>query len=125
YLTYLQVRNNAAVVAGAGSQVRLFVAGDVVMENNSDVNFPPAMGASVAIYASVSATAGGILTVQNNNESALTIYAPAADIVVRNNGKIYGTITGRNVSVQNNGNLHRIGAEQPDPSPRCQGFGRP
>ena len=102
YLTQLRIENNGRLAVATDADVRLFVAGNVLMLNNADLNCPPTSGASLLIISDASAAVGGQVILRNNSDNVVSVYAPLADITLQNNGSVYGQIVGHNVAIKNN-----------------------
>jgi len=102
YLTRIEIKNNATLAIEAGAKVRLFVAGEITMKNNSAINSPKAENSHVMIISGAQASQGQVMQVKNNSESWLDLYAPLAEVDIENNAAWYGGIVGSEVSLSNN-----------------------
>ena len=114
YLSSLKVLNNAKLTAAAGAQVQLYVQGNVTLGNNSMVG--AAVGGPGMLLVS-GAGPTGTLTLSNNADAALSVYAPNAPVTLANNAKLYGAVVGRDVTLSNNQQLVLTGLTQTTPPP--------
>lgn len=88
----------AGLVAAAGARVRLFVQGDWLSANNSEIVATD--GAQIVVV-----SAGQQIELRNNSHSQVQIYAPLARLVVENNGILRGALVANEVLVSNEGTV--------------------
>lgn len=118
YLAALELKNNARLKSAPGAQVRLYVQGGVKTGNNSTLGAP--VGSPMMLLLS-GASGTGAVTVNNNADAMLQLYAPNATVTLANNAKLYGAVVGRNVTLDNNQRVELTGFTQASPPPlTCQ-----
>jgi hypothetical protein len=105
YFEALRIRHNARLDIAPGAEVELYVAGDVEMRNNSDLVNDPSRAADLLLVAGTRSAQGGVLSIRNNTDLGLMLYAPFADLAHRNNTDIHGALVLRRFSGENNGRL--------------------
>jgi hypothetical protein len=98
--------NGQLQVSGA---VKIYVTGNISISGNGLAtagNLPP----NLLVYGTVdpnnSSNKTTSVTMSGNANFYGAIYAPDADIQVTGNGGIYGSLTGKTISVNGNGGLH-------------------
>jgi len=99
FLTGLELRNRAVLAAAPGEHVRLYVAGPVYMENQTDLSFPRADGSRLDIVSDYL----GEHRLVNNSDSAILFYAPSSTVILRNSAILYGGVTAGAVVMENPG----------------------
>ena len=129
---------NGSSIITIDGKVEIYVTGDIILGNNDEIRILP--GSSLTIYL------GGNLTIDNggaiNNETkdakALkiygldtctsidfknsadfygAIYAPNADILLRNGAQVYGAMVGKSFTQDVSGNFHYdMSLREVDPS---------
>lgn len=114
HLTSLVVQNNAKVTSAPGAVVQLYVEGNVTVGNNALLGAPVGSPAMLVVSG---AGATGTVSVSNNADAALSLYAPNASLSLANNSKLYGAVVGKNVTLTNNQTLVLTGLTQANPPP--------
>ena len=102
YLSYLEVENNAEVMVAEGAEVHLFVSGSISFRNNSSIHNGPEHPEHLVIVSGADSESGGEVIIRNNADLGLFLYAPYANIVLKNNAEIYGGIVCRRLDMKNN-----------------------
>ncbi|MBK7862411.1 MAG: hypothetical protein IPJ65_28140 [Archangiaceae bacterium] len=100
YLTSLKVQGTARLKVAVGQRARLFVSGDVVVENSTVVGGPASQSGAVLIVSSADGVTGHV-TLENASELVLRLYAPKADVALQNVSGLTGAVMGRSITVQN------------------------
>jgi len=125
---YAAITSNGGVLEIAGGDVVLHITGNIVMDGGSEIQIDP--GSSLTIYAdsdikfindaginnqtgicknlTLYATTSESevkqsFELKNNSEAFGAIYAPNADILLKNNATLYGSVTCNSLTVKNNG----------------------
>ncbi|MDA8563438.1 pilus assembly protein [Mariniblastus sp.] len=81
-------------------EVRIFIERELRFDNGTDAN-----KAKLPINLQLFVGAGPV-NLQGGHDLYATIYAPTANVTVANNGKIYGSIVGKTLTVQGGSQLH-------------------
>jgi acetyltransferase-like isoleucine patch superfamily enzyme len=125
---YAAITSFGGVLEIAGGDVVLHITGNIVMDGGSEIQIQP--GSSLTIYADADISfvnGAGInnqteicknltlyatssegevkqaFELKNNSEAFGAIYAPNADIILKNNATLYGSVTCNSLTVKNNG----------------------
>ncbi|MDD5533665.1 MAG: hypothetical protein PHC52_12800, partial [Syntrophales bacterium] len=112
YFESISLSNNAHLLLATGARVRIFVRGDLVLENNAKVNDG---GNPNQIYfiSGADSAQGKVLQVKNNAILKAVVYAPGADASVSENGSLSGGLVCRNYLGSNNSKIYSY-AEWPE-----------
>ncbi len=99
--------SSSEVIINPNSSLTLYTDGDVVVQNNADINNLTKDPKKLTIYSTVSSskkTKG--VDINNSSDFYGAIYAPEAHISITNNGNIFGSFVGRSFYVPNSVKLH-------------------
>jgi len=100
YLDGLHLRNNSGISITASGMVHLYVKGTVLLENNSQINWPAQRPQGVYIV-----SGGDVAVSENNVKLGAMLYAPRAVVRLRNNVSLYGGLTALSFTAENNSHL--------------------
>ena len=125
---YAAITSFGGILEIAGGDVVLHITGNIVMDGGSEIQIQP--GSSLTIYADADISfvnGAGInnqteicknltlyatssegevkqaFELKNNSEAFGAIYAPNADVILKNNATLYGSVTCNSLTVKNNG----------------------
>jgi hypothetical protein len=98
------LNNNAEFRVNPGCSVTLYFGGNWNINNNSRINNITTDPASLVMYGTDTFT--GTKTFCNNTVTYAAIYFPRADIILSNNGAIFGSIVANSIYQNNNAPIH-------------------
>lgn len=114
YLSYLHLDNNSTLVIEPGALVRLFVSGEVSVQNNANIISGSGIPSEL-----VTICAGENVSMVNNSDVDMSVYAPRANITFTNNSELRGGITGGSIDIANNGTIIISGDSNDAPPLNC------
>ncbi len=107
------IENRAAIIIPEGSSLTMYIKGDVVIENNTDLNnTADSVPGRFVMYV----LSSGDVVIENFVQMQAVLVAPNATLNVRNNGDFYGSFTGQSVQMENNSGFH---LDVPTPRDTC------
>ena len=102
YFSEVELKNNAELeINASGGEVRIFLTGPFNTKNSSVVNV---IGNSTDF--SVFSNSTDKIDFKHGSEFKGFVYAPYADIDIKNSADVYGAIWGGNVDIKNSGTLY-------------------
>ena len=115
YFENSSLSNNAHLLLAAGARVRIFMRGNLVLENNAKVN-DGGNPNQLYLVSGADSAQGQVLQVKNNAILKAVVYAPRADASVSENGALSGGLVCRNYLGSNNSNVYSyaVWPEPPD-----------
>ncbi|MBZ4420466.1 CARDB domain-containing protein [Myxococcus sp. RHSTA-1-4] len=117
----ITLSRKAVLKAAPGARVELFVEEGVTVGTGAFLGGQPSSASALLVVSGADAARGQGVVVANNSDAALSLYAPAADISLSNNSRLYGAVVGRNVAVENHHTLMLTPGPQQTPPPlTCQ-----
>ena len=105
YFESFSIGNNVHLSLATGARVRIFVRGDVVLENNSKVNGDGAAQNQLYLVSGADNTQGKVFNIKNNAFLGAVVYAPRAEVSVSSKGSLSGNLVCRNYTGANNSTL--------------------
>lgn len=100
YFTSVHLDHESRLNVGAGGAVKIFVTGNVVVENEVRLN-TGGKPANLNIY-----TKGTVVNIGSQSEFRGTLYSPNCDFLHNNSAGIYGAIIAKSIKIDNNGCIH-------------------
>jgi hypothetical protein len=95
---------HVSINIASGATLAIYSDGIINFGNNATINTASHTPANFLIYSTYSGSNG--VTVNNNGTSYAGIYAPNTDVDVSNNNGFYGSVVGKTVTLDNNGEIH-------------------
>jgi len=100
YFTSVYVDNNANLNIGAGGIVRIFVDGNIKVQDNADVN-SGGKPSKLNIFSK-----GTSIDFDSDSEFRGTLYLPNADFLHDSDARLYGAIIARRIEMANSSSIH-------------------
>lgn len=97
------VKNNARIVLTAGSTLDFYIAGEMLLYNNSHINRNGEPPSSARIYLTGT---DQLIRLRNNAEMGAQVFNPKGLFEVENNALFFGTYMGKDFDCSNNGEVH-------------------
>ncbi len=100
----IDIDNSGEIQIKDGSSLSLYVDGNITFTNNAGINNETGISANLKVYS----TGEGeqVFELKNNTDAFGVVYAPNADIILKNNANLYGSITAKNFTIMNNGTFY-------------------
>ncbi len=86
-----------------GSSLTLYVDGNITCINGAGINNPSGNCSDFTLYGTGTGTEPQVFELKNNSDVFGAIYAPNADIILKNNAVLHGSVTAKNFTIKNNG----------------------
>jgi len=93
--------NMSEIRINEGSSLTLYVDGNITCINGAGINNPSGNCADFVLYGTGSEPQ--VFELKNNSDVFGAIYAPNADIILKNNAVLHGSITANSFTMKNNG----------------------
>jgi hypothetical protein len=107
----VKLGNNAQIVVSEGSSLTLYIDGTIDDKNSSRIRSasadPSIAACAIKILGTPSCTS---LDIKSSGDIYGAIYAPQADVIVRNSAAIYGAVIGKSFEMKNSGQFWYIAA---------------
>jgi len=100
----IRMDNFSEIRIDNGSSLTLYVDGNMTFVNGAGINNPSGKCADMKLYAT--GTDPQVLELKNNSNVFGVIYAPNADIIIKNNAVLHGSVTAKNFTIKNNGTFY-------------------
>ena len=100
----IDMDNLSEIQINDGSTLTLYVDGNITFINGAGINNPSGNCASFKLYAT--GTDPQVFEIQNNSNMLGVIYAPNADIILKNNAVMDGSIIAKSFTTKNNGTFY-------------------
>ena len=84
-----------------GSSLTLYVDGNITCINGAGINNPSGNCTDFTLYGT--GTEPQVFELKNNSDVFGAVYAPNADIILKNNAVLHGSVTAKNFTIKNNG----------------------
>src|SRR5262249_32430829 len=109
--------NGARLTVATGQRAQLFVVGNVTVSNPSVLGAPTTASDALLVVTGADATRGQLVTLENNSDAAVQLYAPLADVTLANNTRLVGSVVARNLTIRNRNQLSLAPGPQLVPPP--------
>ncbi|MEK7774561.1 MAG: hypothetical protein AAB305_01595 [Candidatus Zixiibacteriota bacterium] len=100
YFSSINTANQAKIVLAAGAKVTIYLTGTMMMEQNTDFNFP-GKPSNLMIYSK-----GPTLFIKNNSRFNGGFYGPATTFTFENNADIRGALVLKQATIKNSTCIH-------------------
>jgi hypothetical protein len=101
----LTTGNNVIINVNSGANLTVYSNGVVTFNNNVTINNVAKDASKFLIYSTYSSSTYGV-TLNNNSASYVGVYAPNTKIDISNNAGLFGAVVGKEVNLNNNGQVH-------------------
>ncbi len=99
----IDLSNSAGITVTAGSSLTLYLAGDMNGSNSAGVTNATNDATKFSLYGLDTCTS---VDLKNDADFYGTIYAPNADLLIRNGGDLYGGFVGKTFEMKNAGSFY-------------------
>ncbi len=100
YFNSISLKNVAKLNLEPGANVRIYIIGALLIENNSTFN-STGVPSQLSIF-----TKGTVVDIKNNVTLKGTVYAPNCNFVHENNAEIFGAFIAKSINIKNSGCIH-------------------
>jgi hypothetical protein len=97
----INMDNFSEIRINDGSSLTLYVDGNITCINGAGINNPSGNCSDFTLYGT--GTEPQVFELKNNSDVFGAIYAPNADIILKNNAVLHGSVTAKNFTIKNNG----------------------
>ncbi|MFB0552656.1 MAG: collagen-binding domain-containing protein [Phycisphaerae bacterium] len=97
----INMDNFSEIRINDGSSLILYVDGNFTCINGAGINNPSGNCADFTLYAT--GTEPQVFELKNNSDVFGAVYAPNADIILKNNAVLHGSVTAKSFAIKNNG----------------------
>ena len=97
----INMDNFSEIRINDGSSLTLYVDGNITCINGAGINNPSGNCSDFTLYGTGTETQ--VFELKNNSDVFGAIYAPNADIILKNNAVLHGSVTAKNFTIKNNG----------------------
>ena len=95
-----RLHNNASLIVAAGTIAHIYLGGNLISDNGSDIYNENLSAATLTLYGLEGCT---VIDLKAKSDFYGYIYAPNAEIILFNSGDFYGAITGDSFAMKNSG----------------------
>lgn len=99
----INMDNFSEIRINDGSSLTLYVDGNISCINGAGINNPSGNCSDFTLYGTGTGTEPQVFELKNNSDVFGAIYAPNADIILKNNAVLHGSVTAKNFTIKNNG----------------------
>jgi hypothetical protein len=100
YFSSITTANQAKIVLAPGAKVTIYLTGTMMMEQNTDFNFP-GKPSNLMIYSK-----GADLFIKNNSRFNGGFYGPATTFTFENNADVRGALVLKKATIKNSTCIH-------------------
>lgn len=97
---------SSSIIIEEGSSLELYLGGDLEDKNSSGIEYDSTAAPDATSFKLYGLDSCESIVLKAKSEFAGSIYAPEADIDLRNGGDIYGSISGNSLVMHNGGNFY-------------------
>jgi hypothetical protein len=115
YVSDVSLGGQGRLVPAAGAQVELFVERGISVGTGSFLGGDPTAASRLLVISGADSALGESVSVANNTDASLTLYAPKANITLSNNSRLYGAVVARGVTMDNSQELFLSPGPQTSP----------
>ena len=99
----ISLSNSAGITVTAGASLTIYLAGDVNGSNSAGITNATNDAAKFSLYGLDTCTS---IDLKNDADFYGTVYAPNADLLIRNGGDLYGGFIGKSFEMKNAGSFY-------------------
>ncbi|MFH1883558.1 MAG: hypothetical protein ABIL62_12715 [Planctomycetota bacterium] len=100
----IRMDNSSEIRINDGSSLTLYVDGNMTFVNGAGINNPSGNCADFKLYGTGTETQ--VFELKNNSDVFGAIYAPNAEIILKNNATLHGSVTAKKFTIKNNGTFY-------------------
>jgi hypothetical protein len=99
----INMDNFSEIRINDGSSLTLYLDGNITCINGAGINNPSGNCSDFTLYGTGTGTEPQVFELKNNSDVFGAIYAPNANIILKNNAVLHGSVTAKNFTIKNNG----------------------